>query len=295
MHTFCERQHRSQDLVEIHAPIDRRELGEGTPTVPIPVVNLLSLIQYLFNDFGIFVQEQNLKQFWQHIKENFPWGERHPAVDSAAHIPLGLHGDDCKYSNLHTGAPEKVLVISCNVVLWCPRTTRSSRFPLCAIRDKDCLGPRTLFPILRYIAWAFNILWDGYLPSTGHGFGGGKLPPNLCVSEPGAREFLTTGQHRFCLTEVRGDWSWLVYFFNFRNRWTSTEICWKCRAQGRRANNILQDSYLDFSDTATWRQTEVTHVEWLNTMLKRGPACGLLASSSLANLKVSTCLIFRFQ
>lgn len=235
----------------------------------IAVVNILSLITFLFNDYGICVPESQLARYWQHVRAFEPWGVNHPASASASHIPMAIYGDECRYTS-SSGLIEQVIVISLSIVLFCPRSTRASRFPIVALRASECLGPRTLHPILRYIRWACNILYTGCLPLQG--FEGYTLPPGL--QGVTGYEPLCQGL-RFCVTEFRGDWSWHYYIFGFRNRWTSKNLCWRCQATAvRQEAATLRDSYLDFSDSATWRSTELSHTSFICNMLQ-DPICRL--------------------
>lgn len=253
----------------MYAPIDREEQGEGTPVVPIPVVDVLRLVQYLFDEHGVHVDRATRAQYWDHAHEYFSWGKGHPGVADKDRIALGLHGDECRYTQ-GSGCIEKVIVLSLNVIHWSPRTSRNSRFVVAAVREKECLGIKTMYPLLSYICWCLNQLWEGKKPMSG--FRGMPLSQKV-QGKIGESEFLCKGRHRFALTEVRGDWSFHVYIFNMRNRWTSISICWKCRAKGlRHENATLQDSYMDFSESATWIPSTVSHAEFLTTMVQ-GQVC----------------------
>lgn len=81
--------------MDIKAPISRDELGEDIVMSNIAVVNILSLITFLFNDYGICVPESQLARYWQHVRAFEPWGVNHPASASASHIPMAIYGDEC--------------------------------------------------------------------------------------------------------------------------------------------------------------------------------------------------------
>ena len=215
--------------------------------------------------------EKTVSQYWAHVKEHFLWGTGHPAASDSQHIPLGIHGDECRYTS-GSGLQEKIIAMSINVILWAPRSSRNSRFVICAIRESECLGRRTMYPVLEYVRWAFNILFDGKKPLTG--YKGALLPKNLSRDSGG--EWLCRRKERFCLVEVRGDWAWHVFIMGLKNRWTSTHLCFRCHAKAQRSGvSTLQDSYLDFSDSAGWLETEVSHIQFINEMLQAGPICAM--------------------
>ena len=49
--------------------------------------------------------------FWTHVRKNFEYA--HPAMHDAVHLPIGLSGDDAKY----TLAGAKIIVLMLNLIL----------------------------------------------------------------------------------------------------------------------------------------------------------------------------------
>ena len=249
--------------------------GDEIGMKQIPVCNILTLVQYLFDKHGVVCPQPDVSKFWDHAHRFFGWRD-HPAIAAGIHVPLGLHGDECRYTS-SAGLVEKIVALSLNVLLWCPKSSRNSRFVLVAIRESECVGRRTMFPILEYVQWAFNILFTGIKPSTG--FCGGELPKNL--DRTAGSLHLCRRKHKFCLVEVRGDWAWHCFLLALKNRWTSKNICFRCHARSDRSEAAtLRCSYLDFSDTAEWMEHQVSHVEFINDMLHPGPICTLDSTSA---------------
>ena len=121
--------------------------------------------------------------------------------------------------------------------------------------------------------WSLNILFHGWKPSTGLGFLGEPLPPHLQPSSSSAQEPLLEGHLRFALVELRGDWAWHCFSLQLKPRWNSVQPCFWCRATLRGPSPGMH--FTNFAEDADWVATEVSHVEFLNTMLQPGPICAL--------------------
>lgn len=257
--------------MEVPTWLNFREEGGDLEWKGVPMLNILSLVQYLFDQHGIQISSERLHSFWQHAKAFLPWGSRHPASAEEAHIPLGVYGDECRYTSA-SGQLEKMIVITINIVLWRPRSSRNSRFIVCCLRESLSLGRRTLWPLLEYVAWSLNVLYDGRKPVTGFKNNIG-LTPN--VQSTGDDDWICKDKLRFILSEIRGDWSWHISSLGLSSRWNSRSMCFKCNAQRHLAGGPLGTSYMDFSPTANWIQNQTSQVEFINTKLNRGPICGL--------------------
>ena len=259
-----------KDLINVSTWLDFREEGGEVVWRPLPMTNILSLVQYLFDEHGVEIPAENVNKFWSHAKTHLSWGASHPAARESVHIPIGLYGDEARYSSA-SGQMEKLIVLTLNFPLWRPKTSRNSRWIICTLREALSLGTKTLWPLFEYISWALNILFEGRLP--GCGFKGMDLPRNL--RSTGNGDWLCAAKHRFALTEVRGDWSWHLSSLGIKARWNSKGLCWKCNAKHERTGGPLGESYMDFSPTAPWIQNQTSHIEFLNTKLKPGPICTL--------------------
>ena len=132
--------------------LDLSEEGKPEPCQQlVPVLCLVSLLTYLCSEnYGLFISDESLQQFWDHAVTYFEWGASHPGRHT--HIPLGVYGDEARYTN-STGFVEKVVTLVVNLPLWCPRTTRSSRFIFFTIRESLLVGYKeTLWPIYEHLA-----------------------------------------------------------------------------------------------------------------------------------------------
>ena len=261
-----------KELIEISTMVDLTEEGGTIQSAAVPVVNVLHLVQYLFADHGISIPQQTVTRYWQHARARLPWGAQHPS--RGLHVPLALHGDEARYTN-GKGCVEKVVVLNLSCPLWRPKSARNSRFVLFSLRESLSLGHRTLWPIFQYLTWALNILFLGVKVSSD--FRGKKLPKSLQRSPDhhGEADYICRGL-QFALTELRGDWSWHCDALQLRNRWNSNSMCFRCRAKAPRAaatNEGLGATYLDYSKNPGWELTKVSHIEFLNTMLRPGPIC----------------------
>ena len=148
---------------------------------------------HLFPHIGLHAQENrkiswksaDVTSFWKHWRDHVPF--HHPAAEEGKHIPIGIFGDDAKY----TLAGAKVIVMLLNFVVQntmraltylcvcflvlqrnmqqnpqenvltphvhvTPLGLDLSRFPFFVLRYELTLGQQTMDPILRVIAWSFN-------------------------------------------------------------------------------------------------------------------------------------------
>ena len=274
-----------KDLIYVDTWLDFRCEGGEVEKKGVPIVNILSLVQYLFDDHGLDIPPHALKSFWEHARAHLPWAANHPAAQDADRIPLGIYGDEARYSS-ESGQLEKLIVITLNCTLWSPKSSRNSRFIICVLRETLPMGSKTLWPLYQYIAWAFNILYHGRKPSRG--YRGMPLASNL--QSVGNSDYLCQGKHKFFLSEVRGDWSWHMSSLGLSARWNSKSLCFKCNAKRHLTGGPLGDSsYLDFSPTASWIQHQTTHVEFLNSKLLPGCICHTLSVYLFLSYKLLIC------
>ena len=148
--------------------VDLTEDGLGQREQPVAVLNIRSLLTFLFSDkFGVQISEAALGQFWDHACSCYTWGPNHPGAHT--HIPLGVYGDSARYTN-QAGFQEKLLCITLNLPLWAPRSVRSSRFLVFSIRESLMVDfVRTVWPIYSYIVSALNELFQSGIPVKGIG------------------------------------------------------------------------------------------------------------------------------
>ena len=156
---ICDILQSCEDMVEILTMLDLSEEGKPEPSLQlVPVLCLVSLLTYLCSEsYGVFITDESLRQFWTHAVTHFEWGASHPGRYS--HIPVGVYGDEARYTN-STGYVEKVATLVVNLPLWCPRTTRSSRFIVFTIRESLMVGYKeTLWPIFEHLSQQLNHLF----------------------------------------------------------------------------------------------------------------------------------------
>ena len=77
----------------------------------VPVVLPHEILHHMFVTGKVKVQQEDIRTFWSHWEANKP---PHPAMQAKRHCPLGIGGDDAKY----TLSGCKVVVICMNVLLW---------------------------------------------------------------------------------------------------------------------------------------------------------------------------------
>lgn len=243
-----------QDIVEVSAPVNLKEEGKGIIETMVPVVNMLSLVQYLVDSHGVDLKSEDLRQYWNHVKEYYPWGNGHAGCESQDFYfwPLSLYGDEARYTD-SAGFIEKIVVVNMSFVLWRPASTRNSRFILFACRESLCVEHKTLWAVYRYIRWALDVLFEGLKPESG--YLGQSLPQNLRRSTPNSLDPLCRNGTRFALTEVRGDWAWHVFSLQLIPRWNSAKCCFKCRADSCER--------LDYTLTASWISNQYSHPDFL--------------------------------
>ena len=238
----CSAKSTNRDMLEVETELDLSEEGWESPVFrKVPVLCLVSLVTFLFSSsgYGMCIEQQSIQQFWDHAASYFVWGGSHPGRGG---LPCGLYGDEAKYTT-SKGLQEKVLGLLFNLILWCPSSTRSSRYLLFAIRQSMVVSAeRTLWPIYAHYARQLNLLFEGIVI-------GGQLM-------------------RFCLVELRGDWAFHAYSLGLGRRWNGIKPCFKCNVTTR--GDL---PYTDFSETPAWTNSVLTHVGFLLEAVKPGRIC----------------------
>ena len=234
---------RSEDVIETETLLDLSEEGYETPQHRrVPVVCVKSLLKFLFSpQFGIEIPQQRLDEYWCHMEARTSWGASHPCKGG---VPLALYGDAARYTNSQ-GYNEQLISILLSIPLWCPKSTRASRFLVFAVRQSLCVSMiETVWPVFRLIAQQITELGASGL-------------------EVGRKRLL------FGVTEIRGDWSWHLSSLNIVPHWNSVQgICFKCGVT--RMDD--ESGYTHFNSGAAWIGHEYSNAEFLANMLKPGPA-----------------------
>ena len=216
-----------------------------------PILDVHSVIDYLWNDVGLRVPMNHVEEFWRHSREyKQPWALEHEATER--HIPLGLYGDSAKITT--TFNSDKMLGVFFNLPLWRPRSIRRSRFLIFAIEESKLWGHHTLTAVLSRVTWSVNLLFDGLRPfvdPAGH-----VLPKQELYGG-----YICKDKTVFAVTEIRGDQLWQKQVFRFTASWiwTSARVCHACdcRAHGPDSEHRL---YWDFE---AWLPYEFSNTQFL--------------------------------
>ena len=210
-----------------HEPVDR----------DIPLFLPEQLVDFLFNDAGVHIDEDDVQQYWAHARaQSIPWAS---ASDDGQHYPLALYGDSAKFS----AAGDKITGIFMSMPLFDPRSARFSRFLLCALESHCIVGMQTLGPLYQKIVYS---MWKLYAEG-------------LFIKAKGRKV-------KFCTVEIRGDWEWHSVAFDFIPTWRSDQFCWRCEADKKNDPN-----FLDFSENPAWKLTERSNTKFLANCLRSPP------------------------
>ena len=94
----------------VQVPCKNPRQLKATTELRIPVILPHELFSWLSQNNRFYVSPDLIHQFWQRWKKHKPY---HPASESGVHNPVGISGDDARY----TLGGAKVIVICCNLVL----------------------------------------------------------------------------------------------------------------------------------------------------------------------------------
>ena len=159
---------------------------------------------------------------------------------------IGLYGDEANCSE-NLFYPFKVFAMFLNILHYRPRNVRLSRYLLFAIRSEWMVDPLTLRPLLAKLTWSINVAFTGVDPMTN---------AKLCVNN-----------QRFVVAEFRGDQDFIRLLWQHAASWTSTYVCYQCRAK----SNPGPCTYLDLRETPDWESTEHSTVSFIRTELPEYP------------------------
>lgn len=94
----------------VEVPCKHPQRHHQTSTMRVPVVLVHELLSWLAEHRRFYVSPEAIKQFWQRWKQFKPY---HPAQEAELHNPLGIAGDDAKY----TLGGAKIVIICVNMIL----------------------------------------------------------------------------------------------------------------------------------------------------------------------------------
>lgn len=213
--------------------------------VELQMLEPFSVVKYMFCNAGIHVDGEQVKNFWRHHRTvASPWAVASDATE--AHIPLGLFGDAAKVRQLSYNLPEKYLGIFINAPLWRPRSCRSARWLVFAIKEDQLYKHYTLNAVYRRLVWSLNLLHSGLYPECGP-----DGEPLTGAEKERAGKQIANGLV-FSVTEVRADWLYHKQALRLTSSWkagSKSPVCFLCPAVLRG-----QDRYtdLDSSTSAIW-------------------------------------------
>ena len=176
-------------------------IGESAIPVQLPK----DVLEYLLGQCGLTLADETVIQFWRHMEEvGDTWALATRAYrDASPNLvwTMGLYGDEA-CMQINNSPFDKIIGIYLNIPLFRPKSTRMSRFLLCAIESSKVISAReTFFPILHAIVQSCNQ-----------------------VSEQGVHG------RRFLLSELRGDQAWIRYLFGHVSWWKASNVCFRCKA-----------------------------------------------------------------
>ena len=99
------------------------------------------------------VDPNELLEYWRRQSAGQMRTSRGADGPSGPSIPLGLYGDDARFNK----AGDKIIMISMNVVLHKPGKGEMKRYPIWTLREFISLGRRSVYPVMRLLAWSFNV------------------------------------------------------------------------------------------------------------------------------------------
>lgn len=222
-------QRAPEEIVNIDVPVKDDKSPHGYKFQPYPLIYPHDLISHLFNDVGISMSAEAVRQYWVHAKSTGePWALDGP--DDTSFIPVGFYGDGARLATVYK--TEKLIGLWVNLPLWRPKSTRASRWMVFSILADKLFKDHTLNHVLKHLLWSFWCLYSGEIPSRGPF--GGDLPKHMSGRE--GEQLIKERKLRFIVTEYRGDWEWHRDLWHVRNcSWVGINIgvCFKCGAMSK--------------------------------------------------------------
>ena len=181
------------------------------------------------------------------------WKQRvHFAESDQPLAPVSIWGDTAPF---HTGYDSILLLLFGSLSVtgrhWITCVPKSM---LCRC---GCNGTHSMNAIWSIVAWSFACLVAGVYPLKDHN--GEDFRSAWRRSRAGMRMPL-----RAAVLAFRGDWPWLSQVFHMRTH-SGTELCFLCKA-----SRSLNNPFTDVSSQATWRQTLLTHLGFVQEQIRSG-------------------------
>lgn len=273
-----------KDTIPIKARIKDRKSDTGYTVDTLQVLCPLSFVRYLWNDIGVNVSPDTVKEFWRHNRSvGAPWAVCHPATDE--HVPLAVYGDSCKVRSISYQAPEKIVGVFLSCPLWKPRSVRASRWLLFSIEESRLYQHQTIDRVLAYVTWALNCLFTGRWPHCG--MNGEEFEHGSPQAQRAGQWIISDRRLQFALTELRGDWLWYQGLFRLRSSWksgTNFPLCYLCPAMSRGP-----DRYYDVKEGSVLWTKELSFPEFLVKQIPQNKASPLLAAKGFHHTMLRHC------
>ena len=100
----------SKDPWMVAVPCKDPQRANATTVLRVPVILPHELLNWLSANQRFSVSSDVIRRFWQRWKQFKPY---HPAGESELHNPIGISGDDARY----TLGGAKIIIICCNLEL----------------------------------------------------------------------------------------------------------------------------------------------------------------------------------
>ena len=136
-----------KDPVFVTIPVKDKIKKNRVRYLRCPVILPHELLHHMASTGQFHVDSRELQEFWRLWSLHKP---HHPAAAQGLHWPLGLGGDDAKY----TLAGSKVIIICMNHILFDRKCRRESHRGKTPIMADSCLNMNCL-----YIFMFFNFFW----------------------------------------------------------------------------------------------------------------------------------------
>ncbi|CAK8995261.1 Uncharacterized protein SCF082_LOCUS4272 [Durusdinium trenchii] len=259
---------RSADIPEIEyirVPVYDKKTARKSKVEVYPIIYPHRILAYLFDHVQVELSTHDITEYWDHSRQT---GEAWACKSSASrtHIPLGLHGDGARLWTQYK--VEKIVAIFLNMPLFRPKSARHSRFLLFTIGRHKLIKNRTINVVWRRLVWSLNACFTGLNPSQGPG---GAPLTGVHLDIAGLP--ICQAQHRFALTELRGDWEWHRDTWRFTASWQSHEVCFRCPAVTRGDESLV---YYNNGPTSGWVNRDFTLDQFIARRLKENQLCPLL-------------------
>jgi hypothetical protein len=168
-------------------------------------------------------------------------------------VPIGLWGDGCPVNYDRTESVEMITMSLPGL------TDKGScfRVPLVGLSKRFVMTDKTYDSIFEVLAWSFEALASGRMPSTRHD------GSHWSSSDAWRRRLSDKAIGvKGVLAEIRADWQFLSSCFRLPYHNLNAGCCWRCR--------VTPALLKDFSSSAAWRSQRLNNIGLLCRMQEQG-------------------------